>query len=60
MYSRESTLREVCVRRHSQEGPGIANDNQGLIFFEMTPGPGVARYVSRCLTIYSNGISIYV
>ena len=44
----------------AQGGVRIANEYRGSIFFEMSSGLGLTRYVSGRLSKYGNGISIYV
>ena len=43
-----------------QGGVRIANEYRGSIFFEMSSGLGLTKYVSGRLYKYGNGISIYV
>ena len=50
-----------CLRCHSspQGGPKFLKKEQGSIFFELTPGLGLTKYVSGRLSIYGNSISIF-
>jgi len=60
MYSECMYMSVKCYMGFCQGGPGIANNDWGSIFFEMTPGLGLPRYVSGRLSIYSNAPSILV
>ena len=44
----------------NQGGPGIAKKDPGSFFTEMTFGLELTKYVSGRLSIYGNGISIFV
>jgi len=50
----------LTVDLSTQGGGGIAKKEQGSIFFELPSELGLPNYVSGCLPIYGNGVSIYV
>ena len=51
----------IWIHGHfNQGGPGIAKKDPGSFFTEMTFGLELTKYVSGRLSIYGNGISIFV
>jgi len=56
----KTAMAATIMQNSTQGGVRIANEYQGLIFFEMSSGLGLTRYVSGHLSTYGNGISIYV